>query len=84
MLRYAQQVQSIDKSLAMHYALLGTLTDTKIDILPFIGSDYEYWFGRIKVDGTREAGKLDAFKGLLTNIDGRVDCNCIGTGRKCA
>ena len=33
MLRYAQQVQSIDKSLSMHYALLGTLTDTKIDIL---------------------------------------------------
>ena len=65
MQRYAQQVQSIDKSLAMHYALLGTLTDTKIDILPFIGSDYEYWFGRIKVDGTRESGKLDAFSGLL-------------------
>ena len=38
MLRYAQQVQSIDKSLAMHYALLGTLTDTKIDILAL------YWF----------------------------------------
>lgn len=65
--RYAQQLASVDRSLAMHYALLQTLADDHVDLLPFVNAsgDYEYWFGRIRADGTRESGKLDPYRDLL-------------------